>query len=109
MQENPDYIPVEEAAQLLGVTTRQAARYGERVRTKRVGKRVLYHRDDIAQIAQERNLERSYERSTTLTSDEFLTYLRERDQQLASLIKQLLDAAHRIGVLEEQLRNKDTS
>ena len=45
------YITVEQASEILHITTRQVNRYGSgeqpRLRTKRDGKRVLYHRADV--------------------------------------------------------------
>ena len=51
------YIPVEEVAALLGVTIRSANRYATKVRTQRAGQRILYHLDDIKEIARTRGIE----------------------------------------------------
>jgi hypothetical protein len=56
-----EWMPVEEAASLLHVTTRQVNRYGAgeapKLRTKRVSRRVLYHRQDVFDLAQELNVD----------------------------------------------------
>jgi len=48
------YIPVEDVADLLGVSKRQATRYAEKVRTQQDGRRIMYHRADVEKLAQER-------------------------------------------------------
>jgi excisionase family DNA binding protein len=51
------YITVEEAAALLQVSTRQVHRYGggehPRLRTRKTGRRILFHRDDVETLARE--------------------------------------------------------
>jgi hypothetical protein len=51
------YMPVEELAALLGLSPRQASRYGAgdapKLRTRQLGKRILYHRDDAQRLRQE--------------------------------------------------------
>jgi len=49
----PDYIPVEEAAKLLSVSTVQANRYATVVRTIKSGPRRLYHKGDINRLIQD--------------------------------------------------------
>ena len=48
-----EFITVEEVAAILRIGVRQASRYGERVTTKRAGKRILYNREQILEIAEE--------------------------------------------------------
>lgn len=50
-----DWLEVEEAAALLGRTSRQVLRYGAsgRVSTRRQGRRLQYHRGDVEQLAAE--------------------------------------------------------
>ena len=50
------YIPVEDVAELLGVSKRQATRYAEKVRTQQDGRRIMYHRGDVERLAQERDV-----------------------------------------------------
>lgn len=115
MQEGEAYIPVEEAAALLGVTPRQAARYKDRVRTKRAGQRILYHRGDIEQQAalkgqgqDARAAAKVYQppKPARIPTDEFIQYLREREQHSDRLQEQLRQAAHRIGELEALLSQR---
>src|ERR687885_1940504 len=112
-----DYIPVEEAADILGVTIRQARRYQNKVRSKVVGKRVLLHRGDIVEQAglkdealQARGEAQSYRgripRAELVAPGEFLDYLRERESHAERLQQQLFQAAHRIGELETQLAQR---
>jgi hypothetical protein len=48
-----EYITVEQVASTLRVSVRHAARYAERVRTQKAGKRILFHRGDIEALADE--------------------------------------------------------
>jgi hypothetical protein len=52
-----DYITIEEVAALLDLSSRQASRYGKgegaRLRTRRAGKRILYHRGDVESLARD--------------------------------------------------------
>src|SRR3712207_5740000 len=89
-----DYITVEEAAAILGITTRQVNRYQDRVRTERVGNRVLYHRDDIfeqaairgrveeARQAAEDFKEQKPPKIDVIPTGDMLDYLRERDETI---------------------------
>jgi HAMP domain-containing protein len=54
--ETPVYIPVEDVADLLGVSQRQATRYAKKVRTQQDGRRILFHRGDVERLAQERDV-----------------------------------------------------
>jgi excisionase family DNA binding protein len=57
------YITVEEAAQILGLSTRQVHRYGQgetsRLRTCKVGRRLLYHRNDVLSLAKDLEIART--------------------------------------------------
>jgi predicted DNA-binding transcriptional regulator AlpA len=57
------YITVEEAAQILGLSTRQANRYGQgeapRLRTRKAGRRLLYHRNDVLSLAKDLDVART--------------------------------------------------
>ena len=57
------YITVEEAAALLDLSTRQTGRYGRgegaRLRTRRAGKRILYHRSDVELLARDLQVART--------------------------------------------------
>ncbi len=112
-----DYISVEDAADILGVTVRQARRYQSKVRSKVVGKRVLLHRGDIAEQAglkdealQARGGAQNYRertpRADLVAPGEFLEYLRERESHAERLQQQLIQAAHGIGELETQLAQR---
>jgi len=52
-----EYITVEDAAAILQTKTRQAHRYGEgpnaRIRTRKAGRRKLFHRGDVEQLARD--------------------------------------------------------
>lgn len=48
-----EYVTVETVASILRISVRHASRFAERVRTKKAGKRILYHRGDIEAIGLE--------------------------------------------------------
>lgn len=117
--EAAQYIPVEEAAAILGLSIRHTSRYAGKVRTKRIGTRVLYHRGDIEQHAEEKRIKdqiheeaQPYKPPPKQSSTELmppgdmLDYLRERDQQVERLNQQLTAAAHRVGELEAMLQQR---
>jgi len=111
MQDNEAYISVEEAADLLRVSTRQAHRYGEqehggRLRTRKAGRRTLFHRGDVEALATELGVEyKPPERTKTelVPASDMLHYLRERDQQLSDVQQQLNRAMLEVGRLQGQL------
>src|SRR5919199_5459187 len=105
MVEEP-YITVEDAAAILHVTTRQVNRYGSgeqpKLRTRRSGKRVLCHREDVEALADEldsahRLTPPAGPRTDLVPAGEMLEYLRERDARLDVLQAQLTQAAHENG------------
>lgn len=117
--EAEQYIPVEEAAAILGLSIRHTSRYAGKVRTKRLGTRVLYHRGDIEQHAEEKRIKDQIHEEAQpykpppkqpgtelLPPGEMLDYLRERDQQVERLTQQLTAAAHRVGELEALLQQR---
>ncbi len=105
------YIPVEEAADILQVTTRQAHRYGEgdqpRVRTRRAGRRVMFHKDDVEALAAELGVldqpRPGRPRSDLISATVMFDYIRERDVKLDALQQQLQQAMHEIGRLQGAL------
>jgi len=112
-ESQPDFITVEEVATILGVTPRQAARYQSKVRTQKAGSRVLYHKGDIEEQAARKGRAKDATRHFMKPSkpelvpiSEMLEYLRERDADNKQLQQQLLQAAHRIGELEERLAHQ---
>ena len=46
-----EYITVEAAASILRVSVRQATRYASRVTTRQAGKRILFHRGEVEELA----------------------------------------------------------
>lgn len=112
-----EYLTVEEAADILQVTTRQVHRYGSgpnaRIRTRRLGKRVMFHRSDVDTLANDLGVVRSAVERTPkppkaelIPINEMMLYLRERDQQLNEVQQQLNQALLRIGHLQGQLEQR---
>lgn len=106
------YIPVEEASQLLRVTPRQVNRYGSgdkpKLRTRRAGKRVFYHREDVEALADELDAAHRLApppapRTDLVPAGEMLEYLRDRDARHDVLQGQLMAAARENGELRAQL------
>lgn len=114
MQDTEAYISVEEAADLLRVSTRQAHRYGEqehggRLRTRKAGRRTLFHKGDVEALAIELGVEyKPPERSKTelVPAGDMLQYIRERDQQLSDVQGQLNRAMLEVGRLQGQLEQR---
>ncbi len=116
--EEDQWLTAEEVADRLGLTARQVNRYGTptatkpaRLRTERAGRRVLYHREDVEQLAQELQPRLrpkvSHAKTDLVPAGEMLEYIRDRDRQLAEiqerLQSQLNQALLEIGRLQGQL------
>jgi len=97
---------------MLRLTTRQVNRYGSgerpRLRTRRVGRRILYHEQDVEELAQELNVtlkpKIAKPKTDLVPASEMLEYIRERDRQLGELQSQLNQALLEIGRLQGQLQ-----
>ncbi len=114
----PEYITVEEAAEILQVTTRQAHRYGERgrIQTRKAGRRVMFNRTDVETLADDLGVLTSPRpnapRTDLVPAGDMLDYIRERDQRLDELQGQLVSAAAELGRLKaenDQLRHQLTT
>ncbi len=114
MEDADQWLTAEQVADRLGLTARQVNRYGTptatkpaRLRTQRAGRRVLYHREDVDQLAEElqpRLRPRASRPKTDLVpAGDMLEYIRERDRQLAEVQAQLNQALIEIGRLQGQL------
>jgi len=109
MSSDDAYLTVEEAAALLGVVPRQVNRYGAtgRLRTKRAGRRVLYFRQEVLDLAEEIGANHRLPpppKQEIMPVGEMLNYLRERDrqlaeqqQQIAALLTHLAEAQAELG------------
>lgn len=86
-----EYVTVEHAAERLRVSARMVNEYGRsdppKLRTRKAGKRVLYHAGDVAQLAHDLNVaskpapQKPLEMSV-YEPGPFLDYLREKDQRI---------------------------
>lgn len=106
--DNDDWITVEEAASTLRVVPRQVNRYGneERIRIKRIGRRVFYHRADVDQLAEELGASRRPApppKAELVPAGVMLDYLRERDQQLANTEHQLAAVLAQLAAAQQDL------
>ncbi len=106
------YISVEEAADILKVSTRMVNKYGheEKIQTRKAGKRILYLRSDVEALAEELGVDmRPAPREPKMDlvpAGEMLEYLRERDNRNEQLQAQLVAAAAEIGALRERLEQQ---
>ncbi len=114
MSDDAEYIPVEEVAEILQVTTRQAHRYGEgenaRLRTRKAGRRVMFNRTDVEALAADLGVldrPRAQRPKTDLVpAGEMLDYIRDRDRRLEEYQHQLVQAAAEIGRLQGQMEGQ---
>jgi len=103
--ESGDYIPVEEARIILRVTARQVQRHAAkgRVRSRRVGRRLEVHRDDVERLAEELGADDRpspiHEGELLADSGAMLDYVREKDQTIMVL-------SRRVGELEGLAENR---
>jgi hypothetical protein len=105
--QDAEYIDAATAGEILGVSPRQAMRYGAGsdapVRTSRDGRRVFFHAGDVRALAQElesRKHAPPRPRAELMPTGEIFNYLRERDARVKELEEQLAAAHRRIGQLE---------
>lgn len=126
MSSDNEYMTVEEASTILGVVPRQVNRYGTtgRIRTRRAGRRVLYFREDVLELAEELGAAHRpapAPRPEIMPVGEMLNYLRDRDrqlegqqQQISMLLAKLAEAQAELGRRllpqdEQQLRDDLTT
>ncbi len=102
-----EYIDAAAAGAILGVSPRQAMRYGygpqAPVRTSRLGRRVLFHAGDVQALAEHLSTQRrapQTDRAEMVRFVDVFDYLRERDRRIAELEDELKAAHRRIGQLE---------
>jgi DNA-binding transcriptional MerR regulator len=111
--QEPEYMTVEKAAQILKVTPRMVNRYGNmnppRLRWRKAGRRILYHPRDVEQLAADLDVANKPAPAATVEMtvfepSEVLKYLRERDRQLAEvqvrLEQALIDLGRAQGLIE---------
>jgi excisionase family DNA binding protein len=108
MTDHEQYMTVEEAAAHLRIGTRQVHRYGEnkRLRTIKIGKRVLFHRGDVQQLGAELDVTRRPEptqkptmRAEIVPASDLMERLWEREQQINQM-------SMTIGALQAQLESR---
>lgn len=110
-----EYMPVEDAAEVIGLGTRQVHRYGQQgqLRSLQVGRRVLYHRGDVEALAdklgrtREARPQRPREPKQELVpAGQMLDYLRQRDQELAEAQRRLETALLEVGRLRGEVERR---
>lgn len=117
MNEDTDYIPGQEAADILQVSERTVQRYAtgsnRRIRSRKYtgSKKLYYLRSDVEALADELGLARSAEtvsrpKVEMMPAGEMLNYLRERDQELKEAQRALAAAMAEIGQGRAQLEQR---
>jgi hypothetical protein len=110
-----EYITVEDAADILQVTIRSVNRYGSepkdnpRLRTRKAGRRILYHRGDVETLAQDLGVANTPRQKPPslelLPPGEYLKHLEKKDEQIAMLQQQVSQMAMTIGRLQGELES----
>jgi excisionase family DNA binding protein len=109
----PDYITADEAAAILDLSARQVNRYGKgdppRLRTRRIGRRILYARADVLSLAYEYAMSRTPPPQKPATSPIPSSLLPPVDEHSDPLAEgefiSLREAAFLAGLSEHTLRN----
>lgn len=106
MTEHNEYIPVEEAAALLRLSSRMVNNYGKppyaRIRTKRAGRRILYSKPDVLTLAEElgtNDRPTEPQKIQLVPISEMLEYLNQTQKQLNQA---MLEVGRLQGALEQQ-------
>lgn len=105
MPDDEDYLSVEDARRVLRVSARQVQRHAAsgRVRSRREGRRLLVHRDDVARLAQELG---AVNRPAPAQEGEIVTEVGPLMDYVRELNAQLLVMTRRVGELEGQLQHR---
>jgi hypothetical protein len=106
MADEPDdaeYVNVETASDILGIVTRMVHRYGEqgRLRRRRLGRRMLFHRGDVDALAVEIDAVNKVRAPATPRSE--LIPIGETLEHIQRLQSELSAAMRRVGQLEGTL------
>jgi hypothetical protein len=98
------YITVEETAARLRLSPRQASRYADKVRTRRSGKRTMYHADDVDALAQSMHVDYRpppIPRAELAPASVMMDRMREQEDRIAHLSREV---GRLEGVLAERER-----
>jgi uncharacterized protein YdcH (DUF465 family) len=107
------YIPVEEAAEILKMSPRMVNKYGNdgRIVVRKAGRRVLYLRTDVEALAEELAVDLrpppKEPRTDLVPAGEMLEYIRDRDRRNEELQNQIVAAAAEISRLRTELEHRD--
>jgi len=104
------YIQVEDVAELLGVSKRQATRYAEKVRTQQDGRRIMYHRADVETLAQERGAKHDRPlavHTEVLPPGRLLDMLTQQQHEIARLSRDNGQLAERLQTQQQRMEQAD--
>ena len=113
-----DYIPGQQAADLLQVSERTVQRYAtgdnRRIRSRKYtgSKKLFYHRGDVETLADELGAARQVEtiprpKAEMMPAGQMLDYLRERDRDLHEAQRSLSAALLEIGQARSELAKRN--
>ena len=104
MTTDDEWLPVEVVANRLKLSVRQATRYQTRVRTKRAGRRILFHPEDVEMLATEIGVEYRPPvppRAELMPAGEVLQTFERQQERLAALER---ERGRLEGMLQTQQR-----
>jgi excisionase family DNA binding protein len=113
--DDSEWLAVEDAADALGIGTRQVHRYGQagRIRTEQRGRRVVFNRADVEALAAELGAARGVRpqaprqpKAELVPAGQMLDYLRQRDAELAENQRRLETALLEVGRLRAEVERR---
>lgn len=105
------WLSVESAAHRLNLSRRQMYRYASRVRTQKIGQRILFHAEDLDEIARElgifnRAVPPRPPKAEVMPVGEMLDYLRQRDSELEQVQVRLEQALIELGSARQDAQRR---
>jgi hypothetical protein len=100
------YLTVEQVADRLKLSLRQAARYADRVQTRKAGKRTMFRASDVEALAQQLNVEYRpppMPRAELVPIGATLEHIRQQEQQLIVFAREV---GRLEGIISEREHNQ---
>ena len=102
------WLTAGEAARILHLSERQVNRYGAtgQIKTRRAGRRVLYHPGDVTRLADELRVDirPAPQRSTAMISPELARYLQEQEAAMRQQGETQVSIDRRLAEIERRLQ-----
>lgn len=111
LYDDEKWLSVENAAQRLNLSRRHMYRYAERVRTQKIGKRLLFHAEDVEELARELGILHQAApprppKVELMPVSEMLDYLRQRDNELESVQLRLEQTLVELGAARQDAHRR---